>query len=310
MKFFKFLFIILSLNSFATFSQAISNGSTLTVTDLSGSYVYYEHNISLSGAFVSALGSGAPLNTPVIIKITSNGTSISPYFITGDLNGTCDTFLSGSMNSTNNQFTTTLSCSGSIAEGYANGIRFNIPIKCATDAGSTGTDCIEYSIYTSCDLYCISFSLQSNNELCRKKNYTAVINFTDHTSTTINVNFASNNTIFCFPKAISTLGSSTFSNCNCGVSQLLKQSTNSKKIDLTEGQEIIISPNPTNSIIKFSGANLDKYNVSIFDANGKIIIKNSKINSEISLEKQTKGIYIYIIEGENGFRQEGKILKE
>ncbi len=307
MKLIKSLFLVLFLNSLFTFGQAITNGSTLTVTDLTGGYVYYEHNINLSGAFVSSSGPGAPLNTPIRIKISSSGTSINPYFTTGDLNGNCDSFLIGSMNSTNTQFTTTLnSCCTSIAEGFANGLHFGIPIKCATPIGGTGSSCVTYNLSNACNLYCISFFLQSTSTICKNKNYTVVIGFADGTSTTIIVNFSLNNTVFCFPKPITSIISSTFSNCNCGTLPRLtniSETTNNIK-------QIIVSPNPTNSIIKFSGENLEKYNVTIYDSNGTKIIDHSKIDAEISLEKQKKGVYLFIIEDNNGYRQESKIIKE
>lgn len=74
--------------------------------------------------------------------------------------------------------------------------------------------------------------------------------------------------------------------------------------------KIIVSPNPTTSTIKFEGENLNNYKVSIFNSNGNEIIKDSKIDQSISIEKQEKGIYIYIITDDNGFKQEGKIVKE
>lgn len=74
--------------------------------------------------------------------------------------------------------------------------------------------------------------------------------------------------------------------------------------------EIKVSPNPTSSTIKFDGENLSNYTISIFNSNGTEIIKDAKIDTNISLEKQQKGIYLYIITDANGFRQEGKIIKE
>ncbi|WP_298304324.1 T9SS type A sorting domain-containing protein [Flavobacterium sp.] len=74
--------------------------------------------------------------------------------------------------------------------------------------------------------------------------------------------------------------------------------------------KIIVSPNPTTSTIKFEGNDLNNYKVSIFNSNGNEIIKNSKIDQNISIEKQEKGVYIYIITDENGFEQKGKIIKE
>ncbi|NOU15944.1 MAG: T9SS type A sorting domain-containing protein [Bacteroidales bacterium] len=82
----------------------------------------------------------------------------------------------------------------------------------------------------------------------------------------------------------------------------------SNKIKSTK--TIKVSPNPTSSLIKFDGENLSNYKVSIFNSNGIEIIKNSKIDEGISIEKQEKGIYIYILTDENGYKQEGKIIKE
>lgn len=311
MKLIKFLFLSsIFFTSVMSFSQATSAGSTLTVTDLSGSNVFWEYNFTATGGFISSFGAGVPLSTPVKIKLSS-GSGYIPTFYAGDLNGNCDSFQIGSMNSTNTEFITTLnSCCPSIAEvKLSNNLKYAISLKCAPTSG-TGTNCITYNISTNCNLYCIEFFLPSNSLTCRTKNYSVVIGFTNGTSTTIIVNFASNNTYFCFAKPISSIISSNFSTCSCGVSPLLKQINEVEKANLEEQNEIIVSPNPTNSLIKFSGKNLEKYNVSIFDSNGIEIVKNSKINSDFSLEKQTKGIYIYIIKDENGYYQQGKIIKE
>jgi len=75
-------------------------------------------------------------------------------------------------------------------------------------------------------------------------------------------------------------------------------------------QSIIVSPNPTTSIIKFEGENLNDYKISIFNMNGEEILKSLKLDQNLSLEKQQKGIYLYVITNEKGFKQEGKIIKE
>lgn len=85
-----------------------------------------------------------------------------------------------------------------------------------------------------------------------------------------------------------------------------------KDIPIKSGnnKEILVTPNPTTSIIKFQGEDLNNYKVSIFNIYGTEILKDSKIDQEINFEKQEKGIYFYIITDENGFKQEGKIIKE
>jgi|GEM_PF-3232682 len=311
MKNFTFLIVFLFLSVFKGNSQATSSGSTLTVSNVAGTVIYYEHNITLSGGFISSSGAGAPLNTPIKIKISSAGASVNPYFITGELNGECDTYSVGSMNSTNTEFVTTLNnCCNSVAEGFANGIRFEIPIKCSVPAGGVG--CITYNFSTYCDLYCATFYLSSNNAICRTKNYTAQIGFTDGTSTSITVNFGANNTVFCFLKPISGILSSTFSGCTTcytGPSPERKVSA-TEEIESNSTYEIIVSPNPTTSVLNFTGENLEKYNISLFDSNGKQLIKDTKLTSQINVDNFVKGVYMYVITDGNGFKQEGKIIKD
>lgn len=74
--------------------------------------------------------------------------------------------------------------------------------------------------------------------------------------------------------------------------------------------EIKVYPNPTSSILKFEGKDLNNYKVSIYNNNGYEIIKDSKINETISIENQQNGVYLYKITDENGFEQTGKIIKE
>jgi hypothetical protein len=75
-------------------------------------------------------------------------------------------------------------------------------------------------------------------------------------------------------------------------------------------KELIVYPNPTNSTINFKGENLDKCKVSIYNNLGIEVIKNSKANETIHLENLQNGIYLYKITDENGFEQNGKIIKE
>ncbi|WP_298118898.1 T9SS type A sorting domain-containing protein [Flavobacterium sp.] len=82
------------------------------------------------------------------------------------------------------------------------------------------------------------------------------------------------------------------------------------KSDSDTINEIKVYPNPTNSILKFEGKDLNNYKVSIYNNNGYEIIKDSKINETISIENQQNGVYLYKITDENGFEQTGKIIKE
>ncbi|KAF2341919.1 T9SS type A sorting domain-containing protein [Flavobacterium tistrianum] len=310
MKNFTFFIVFLFLVAFKANSQATSSGSTLTISNVAGTVIYYEHNINLAGGYISSSGPGAPLNTPIKIKISSAGTSVNPYFVTGELNGECDSYLAGSMNSTSTEFITTLNnCCNSVAEGFANGLRFGIPIKCTT---SSQGKCITYNFSTNCNLYCASFYMQTNDAICRTKNYTAQIGFTDGTSTTITINFNANNTVFCFVKPISGILSSSFAGCNaCNTGPSPERiAATADETESDSKYKIVVSPNPTTSVVNFTGKNLEKYVVSLFDSEGRVLIKDAKITSEINVGKFIKGIYVYVITDQNGFRQEGKIIKD
>jgi hypothetical protein len=314
MRLIKFLLLSIFFTTVASFSQATTNGSTLTITDIAGNNIYWEYNFSSTGSPLGQSGPGVPLNTPLRFKLSSSSGAL-PKFVAGDLNGNCDSLQVGSMNSTNTQFTTTLKscCPSTVEIRTAEGgiIRFDVKCATLTGGGGTGINCITYSTCTSfntciqSNVFCISFFLSSTTPTCITKNYTVVVGFTDGSSTTIIVNFGLNNTVFCFAKPISKILSSNFATCNCGDDLLLKQIKSDKKTG-----EINVIPNPTSSKIKFTGENLENYKISLFDISGKEMIHDLGINNEVSIENQAKGVYIYVIEGENGFRQEGKIIKE
>lgn len=84
---------------------------------------------------------------------------------------------------------------------------------------------------------------------------------------------------------------------------------NSLSTGHNNSKKIIISPNPTNSMLNFVGENLATYKVSLYNSEGIQIIKDSNIENKISLENFKKGLYIYILSDENGNKQEGKIIK-
>ena len=73
---------------------------------------------------------------------------------------------------------------------------------------------------------------------------------------------------------------------------------------------IEVFPNPTTSKVQFVGTNLSKLKISIFDITGAEVLKNSKLDQEISLDNLNNGLLFYVITDENGFKQEGKIIKK
>jgi len=74
---------------------------------------------------------------------------------------------------------------------------------------------------------------------------------------------------------------------------------------------ISVSPNPVKSVVNFDGENLESYNISVFDLNGREVISNQQLKDKISMERLEKGIYKYMITNKDGeIEQEGKLLKD
>ena len=77
-----------------------------------------------------------------------------------------------------------------------------------------------------------------------------------------------------------------------------------------KASDLIVSPNPTFSLIRFEGKNLEKCKVSITNDKGIEIITNKNIDHEINIADQPKGVYYYRVTDENGLIKEGKLIKE
>ncbi|PWJ97254.1 putative secreted protein (Por secretion system target) [Flavobacterium araucananum] len=203
-----------------------------------------------------------------------------------------------------------------IACNYQQTCRFTFPSPRSITVCNQGNsiDCITAALSVSDGLNCITFTrVNTSCPLC----YCVKIKFTDNTTTSFNLNFGSGDILKnCFAKTISNVVSiNSSSNCGgCAANVTFKQAEevpmDKFEVNLVQKDRITVSPNPTKSIIKFEGTDLNKYQISIFDEKGKEIKINSKIDNAISLEKEKKGIYIYVITDESGYKQKGKIIKE
>lgn len=173
------------------------------------------------------------------------------------------------------------------------------------------SSCISNSITSVDGLSCLKFT-RFNTSTCGSC-YCVKIKFTDNTTTSFNINFGSGNTVMnCFSKTIASVTSITAStNCGgCESGTTYKTASIIEKNDIiVEKSRIIVSPNPTNSVVRFDGLDLDKYKILIYDVTGKSIFKETKINTEINISKLMNGVYLYIITDDFGFSQEGKIVK-
>lgn len=74
--------------------------------------------------------------------------------------------------------------------------------------------------------------------------------------------------------------------------------------------EISVYPNPAKSVVQFSGSNLDKCSITIYDLLGNMIIKQTGLQSEINIERLAEGVYVYTINGVGNYVQTGKIVKQ
>ena len=73
--------------------------------------------------------------------------------------------------------------------------------------------------------------------------------------------------------------------------------------------KIQIYPNPTTDFINISSK--EKINTAeIYDINGRMLLKTNKIDDEISLENLNSGIYLILLQLENGKTEIQKIIKK
>ncbi|WP_303686093.1 T9SS type A sorting domain-containing protein [Nonlabens dokdonensis] len=69
-------------------------------------------------------------------------------------------------------------------------------------------------------------------------------------------------------------------------------------------------PNPTNSIIKFSGFEKGKnYKLTIANSSGKVVFHGDDLTKEIDLSREIDGIYFYTITDDQGNKNTGKVIK-
>ncbi|MEM0998834.1 MAG: T9SS type A sorting domain-containing protein [Bacteroidota bacterium] len=69
-------------------------------------------------------------------------------------------------------------------------------------------------------------------------------------------------------------------------------------------------PNPVNNSVIVKGANRNGYTISVLDLQGKYLIKDQPLSPSHNLDAVAPGVYLYVITSQNGFRQEGKIVKQ
>lgn len=69
-----------------------------------------------------------------------------------------------------------------------------------------------------------------------------------------------------------------------------------------------IFPNPSSHKITFASTELIKSYV-IYDAMGKVVVKNSNSNNQVDISKLKSGMYFLILQSENGSKEALKFVK-
>jgi hypothetical protein len=266
-----------------------------------------------------------------------SGCQSPPHFTTTNFHGNYDFPVAGSEVYTNGfltEFVTNVIGNGSITISgiQCNGLRVKGAIffchegldpdpdpvdPCAFCPPGT-ENCLAYDIKKCCDMNCLILTVKDPKKCpgC----YLVTVLFDDGTTTVINVSFNGNNQLmYCYSKKIAHVLSIVPYDCpsNCG-----DVGSGKNKVGVKETQKaperkpevqkdrIILSPNPTKTVVTFEGSKLSDYSISVYDEAGKQVLNQIGINTSLSLEKLSAGIYIYAITGKDGYKQSGKIIKE
>jgi hypothetical protein len=70
-----------------------------------------------------------------------------------------------------------------------------------------------------------------------------------------------------------------------------------------------VTPNPTKSLVNFEGRDKAQYNVAIYDQNGNKVL-TTRLDKPANIENQKPGVYFYVITSADGYKQQGKIIRE
>jgi hypothetical protein len=73
---------------------------------------------------------------------------------------------------------------------------------------------------------------------------------------------------------------------------------------------ITVSPNPASSVVNFTGNNLSQCTVSVYDNLGRTIIQNTRLTRSLDITTFKTGVYVYVINGPDGYTQKGQIIKK
>lgn len=82
------------------------------------------------------------------------------------------------------------------------------------------------------------------------------------------------------------------------------------RIGNSTARAISVSPNPSSSVINFTGKNLSQYTVSVYDRMGNMVIQKVSLSRSVDISKLKTGVYVYLINGPDGYTQKGQFIKQ
>jgi len=177
--------------------------------------------------------------------------------------------------------------------------------------------CLVYRYMQCCDLNCIRFAIdcpkECENGCSCPECYFVTVLFDDGSVGTINLSFAGQSTLMnCFSKRIRKVLSVTPYECaSCPPPRAgLKSVPNPEGPDRKQKDRVEVFPNPAKTLLNFKGDHLQDYKVSLYDSQGKIVVKDATVSGPVNIEKLSTGIYVFVITDQSGYKQTGKIVKE
>ncbi|MCF6133090.1 T9SS type A sorting domain-containing protein [Flavobacterium wongokense] len=323
------------------FVNAQSCNTWITIIDESTGNVVQEIK---NGTVYSSRGCVTGPEATIRIKIQEDcsnspdgsGCQTTPHFTVTNFHGNYDFPVAGSEVYTNGfltEFVTNILGGPITISGIqCNGLRVKAAINMCSGDGPgpvnpidpcafcpPGTEnCLGYDIKKCCDMNCLILTVKDPKKCpgC----YLVTVVFDDGTSTVINVSFNGNDRLmYCYSKKIAHVLSIVPYDCpnGCGDTGSGENKVGVKEIQKAperksevQKDRIILSPNPTKTVVTFEGSKLNDYSIAVYDEAGKQVLTQTGINTSLSLEKLSNGIYIYMINGKDGYKQTGKIIKE
>ncbi|WP_298151339.1 T9SS type A sorting domain-containing protein [Flavobacterium sp.] len=288
--------------------------SILSGTSQDGKITFFKTAFDSAGIISSAVGE-IPWDTPVRLTITSAcGDTSAAFFVSPELSGGYDYYVNETAEFNADTritgFTTVFKDDFSgqtpvVSVGVKTGVGIGrVAIVLAPSVPPPPPPlCVDYTFTKCCDMYCVQYKLLGPD--CHQC-FIVYLQYTDGTDASYPISFQNDDMVqYCSPKEVRQVYSIVGVECNAGFGSQSRKGVGAKFSD-----KFTISPNPTNGEVRFEGQGVEACMVSVFDVNGRNVIRNVKAFPSVDVQHLTPGIYFYSITDANGHSQRGKMLKE